>query len=36
MWWGLGDFGVWLGYVGSILATFLCILWGIRYWNHDL
>jgi len=34
--WGLGDAGVFLAYLGSILAAVFCFVWGVRYWNKDV
>lgn len=34
--WGLGDAGVFLAYLGSILAAIFCFVWGVRYWNKDV
>lgn len=32
---GIEDPGIWGVYLGIILSTLLCIVYGIIYWNKD-
>ena len=32
---GLDDFWVWSAYLGCILSTLLCVVYGVLNWNKD-